>query len=116
MDKETIKSIKNIQSDINLVESINYLFDNYSKIYFKIINSVCTDSDIKEELFSECKYNIYQAAREFKFSKNVKFSSYLGNCAKWCTYNKISEITRFKKIQNRFENEFLSTNSIRRFQ
>ena len=100
MKREEEKFIRNIKSDLNLDESIQHLFDKYSRVYYKIVNSICQDSELRLELAAECKYNIYQAAKKFKPEKKVKFSSYFGNFAKWSTFNKITESQKRNNIKN----------------
>jgi len=100
MNSEEIKIINNIKSDIDLNYSIDYLFKKYSKVYYKIVNGICQDTELRIELAGECKYNIYQAAKKFKFSKGVKFSSYFGNFAKWSTFNKITESQKRLNLTN----------------
>jgi hypothetical protein len=54
-----------------------------------MINSYISDSNIslKEELFKECKYHMFFAAKEYNFTKKAKFSTYLANKTKWMCLN-----------------------------
>jgi len=81
--------IKNIQNGINEDFCLDKLCNLHSNIYFKMINAFISDKNIslKQELFAECKYQIYFAAKEFDFSKNTKFSTFLANKIKWACLN-----------------------------
>jgi DNA-directed RNA polymerase specialized sigma24 family protein len=81
--------VKNIQEGKNESHCLNKLYEYHSKIFYKMINSFISDSNasLKEELFKECKYHIYFAAKEFDFSKKTKFSTYLANRTKWMCLN-----------------------------
>jgi len=80
------KLINNIKNNIDIDSSLNALYILHSRIYYKIIHQYFSKDDYldkKNELIAECKYHIYFAAKEFDYSKNTKFSSYLGNKARW---------------------------------
>ena len=81
--------VKNIQEGVKVEFSLDKLNDLHSKIFYKMINSYISDSNIslKEELFKECKYHMFFAAKEYNFTKKAKFSTYLANKTKWMCLN-----------------------------
>ena len=82
--------IQNIKDDIKVDQSLSILYDSYSCVYYKIIHSHFQGGQHEEkktELLKECPYHIYFAAKEFDFNKNIKFSSYVGNKARWICLN-----------------------------
>jgi hypothetical protein len=81
--------VKNIQENIDSEFSLNKLHDLHSGIYYKMVNSYISDKDInlKEELYKESKYHVFFAAKEFDFSRKIKFSTYLGNKTRWMCLN-----------------------------
>ena len=81
--------VKNIQEGIKVEFSLDRLASLHSNIYYKMVNSYIADSNtsLKEELFGECKYHIFYAAKEYDFDKKSKFSTYLANKTKWMCLN-----------------------------
>lgn len=81
--------VKNIQQGIDEEFALEKLHNLHSKIFYKMVNAFISDTNksLKEELFKECKYHIYFAAKNFDFEKNTKFSTYLANIIKWNCLN-----------------------------
>jgi len=81
--------VQNIQNDKDLEFSLENLYKLHCNIFYKMVNNYISDSNktLKKELINECKYHIFFAAREFKFDKNAKFSTYLANKTKWMCLN-----------------------------
>lgn len=101
-DKQLITNIKN---DLNIEESLNILYEKYSKVYYKIINSFFKDNKFlykKNELICECKYQIYFAAMSYDENKKAKFSSYLGNKARWTCLNFFNSLKKELVTQDDF--------------
>ena len=95
MNDETI--INKIKNGIQTEECLNILYEKYSKIYYKIINSFFKNSEFeykKNELIAECKYQIYFAAMNYDKNKKAKFSSYLGNKARWICLNFFNSVKK----------------------
>ena len=85
--------IKNIQDKRDDEECLREIIARHSGIYLDIVNQYCHDnnSQLKKDLLRDKDFNIYQSAIKFDESKNTKFSTYLGNEARWIclnTYNK----------------------------
>lgn len=90
---EDFTLIKNIQKEEFQEESLREIISRHSGIYLEIVNQYCHDnnSQLKKDLVRDKDYNIYQSAIKFDESRNTKFSTYLGNEARWIclnTYNK----------------------------
>ena len=105
-DKNLINNIKN---NINLDQSLNKLYDLYSPVYYKIIHfhfSSGNDAEEKKKLIKECMYHIFFAAKEFDFKRNIKFSSYLGNKARWMCLNFFNkEKLKKRKLKEKYESQ-----------
>lgn len=97
--------INNIKNNINPEKSLNILYLRHCKIYYKMVNVYTSNLklDLRSELFAECKYHIYFAAKEFDFKKGVKFSTYLGNKARWLCLNIHN---KNKRVSNFIDQEF----------
>jgi len=93
--------INNIKNGLDVNKSLDALYDMHSKIYYKVVHQYfpsSSNTDKKNELISECKYHIFFAAKEFDPSKNTKFSSYLGNKARWLCLGFFNSQKRQKKF------------------
>lgn len=106
-DKELILNIKNnVDADL----ALNKLYELYAPVYYKIIHShfnTPSNEAQKNELIKECRYHIFFAAKEFDFSKKIKFSSYLGNKARWICLNYFNK----RKIIEKNSKETFDSNS-----
>lgn len=104
LDKQLIDNIKN---NVDLDRSLDILYDLYAPVYYKIIHfhfSGDQESDKKKELIKECKYHIFFAAKEFDFDKKIKFSSYLGNKARWMCLNFFNrKKNQEKKLREKYD-------------
>ena len=90
---EDVSLVKNIQNKDNDEECLREIISRHSGIYLEIVNQYCHDNDsqLKKDLLRDKDFNIYQSAIKFDETKNTKFSTYLGNEARWIclnTYNK----------------------------
>lgn len=90
---EDASLVKNIQNKDNDEECLREIISRHSGIYLEIVNQYCHDNDsqLKKDLLRDKDFNIYQSAIKFDETKNTKFSTYLGNEARWIclnTYNK----------------------------
>jgi RNA polymerase sigma factor (sigma-70 family) len=89
-DIELIKKIKNTKDEPSLLK----LIERHSGIYIDMVNKYIPNSIEgidKEDIIQEKDYTIYNAVLKFDEDKNTKFSTYVGNIARWkClnTYNK----------------------------
>jgi len=81
--------VENIKQDKDLEFSLENLYLLHCNIFYKMINNYISDSNksLKEELSKECKYHIFFAAKDFKYDKKSKFSTYLANRTKWMCLN-----------------------------
>ena len=95
-----------IEEDLYLIESIKKnktscdtelkkLVSKHSGIYLEMVNKYTSGSpdnlySMKDDLISDKEYYIYKAALRFDESRNVKFSTFLGNEARWICLNKFN--------------------------
>ena len=74
------------------------LIERHSGIYIDMVNKYIPkdiDGVNKEDILDEKDYIIYDAALSFDDSKNTKFSTYLGNLARWKCLNIYNRIKKF---------------------
>lgn len=101
-----LQLVKNIQSNKNAEPSLLKLIERHSGIYLDMINSYASPGNPfidYNELIQDKDYKIYDAAMKFDSSKGTKFSTYLGNEAKWMCLN----IYNKNKRKPIFNSEFI---------
>ena len=82
-------------------ESLNELIKRHTPLYCSIIRRMCKKYNNwhnAEELLNEKDYTIYQSAVKFNSEINIKFSTFIGNQAKWAYLNRCNKA---KKIIRR---------------
>ena len=104
------KSKRRMEKDIELINkvkkekdnsSLKQLIDKHSGIYVEMVNRYIPNSMegiIKDDILEEKNYCIYDAIIKFDENKNTKFSTYLGNLAKWRCLNIYNKNTKYPKI------------------
>ena len=96
------KLIDNIKKDINTQECLSELIERHSGIFINIVNSYVPNNSIysdKNEIIGDKDYHIYQSALNFDPNKNVKFSTYLGNQAKFLCLNEYNKKRRSPEVK-----------------
>lgn len=96
-----------MEEDINLInkvkesgdsEYLQELINRHSGIYVDMVNRYIP-SDIegvdKQDILEDKDFCIYNAALSFDEDKNTKFSTYLGNLARWRCLNIYNKIKKF---------------------
>lgn len=95
LDKEKdIELINKIKQNIDREGSLSELVDRHSGIYYKIINSYLRNdrlSMFRNDFFDEKEAAIYNAAMKYDDTRNTKFSTFLGNEARWACLNTINK-------------------------
>ena len=78
--------VKNIKKKVNVNESLQKLIDRHSGIYLDIVNSFlknCNNSSVKDDIINDKDFAKYNTALKFDDTRGTKFSTFLGNEAKW---------------------------------
>lgn len=86
--------VKNIQNDQFVEVSLQQLIERHSGIYVKTVTGMLSDpslNTVRCDLLDDKDRVIYESAKKYDISKNTKFSTYLGNTAKWLCLNSISK-------------------------
>lgn len=93
-DLDLIKNIKRKQDP----ESLRKIIERHSGIYVDMVNKYLPDSQegiYKKDVLEDKNYCIYDAVIKFDEKKQTKFSTYLGNIAKWKCLNLYNKKTKF---------------------
>jgi hypothetical protein len=107
--KTDLECIKNIQDGENVDESLKLLIDRHSGIYIDTINktmhTTSRDDIVKRDLLSEKDDFIYKCAQKFNSGINIKFSTFLGNQARWRCMNifNAKKNYKFQDVETTFD-------------
>ena len=98
--EEDIDLIKRVQSNSD-GDSLKKLINKHSGIYINMVNKYIPENfDFfqKEDVLEEKDFCIYNAVMNFDENKNTKFSTYVGNIAKWKCLNIYNKQKKFPKL------------------
>ncbi len=96
-----------MENDIHLIDkvknhadqdSMKELIDRHSGIYVEMVNKYLPESNEglnKEDVLQDKDFCIYDAAIKFDETKNAKFSTYIGNLARWKCLNIYNKNIKF---------------------
>ena len=93
-DLYLINKVKNIGDQDSVMELIN----RHSGIYIEMVNKYLPDSlegVNKDDVLEDKNFCIYDAAIKFDENKNTKFSTYVGNLARWKCLNIYNKNIKF---------------------
>jgi len=93
-DIELINKVKNEKDQ----DSLKQIIDKHSGIYVDMVNKYIPNSVngiLKDDIIEEKDYCIYNAVLNYDSNKKTKFSTYLGNLAKWRCLNIYNKHTKF---------------------
>jgi len=82
---------------LKCAESLEELIERHTPLYCSIIRRMCKKYNNwynSEELMDEKDYTIYQSAVKFNSDINIKFSTFIGNQAKWAYLNRCNKAKR----------------------
>lgn len=85
-----IDLVNNIKENVETESSLRLLIQRHSGIYLDIVNSYmrsCPYPNLKNDIINDKDLTIYNSALKYDESKGAKFSTFLGNEAKWKCLN-----------------------------
>ena len=95
--------IENIKNDNNVNESLQELINRHSGIYLEMVNAFlrnCNNDSLKDDIVSEKDLIIYNSALKYDSTKGTKFSTFLGNEAKWTCLNASNKNKKFLELND----------------
>jgi hypothetical protein len=95
--------INNIKKKKNVDESLQQLIDRHSGIYLDIVNSFmksCNNDSLKDEIMNDKEYAIYNSALKYDDQRGTKFSTFLGNEAKWICLNASNKNKKYLELND----------------
>jgi DNA-directed RNA polymerase specialized sigma subunit len=93
-EKKLIQNVKTKRDP----ESLRKIIDKHSGIYVDMVNKYIPESKegiYKKDILEDKNYCIYEAIIKFDETKKTKFSTYLGNLAKWKCLNLYNKKIKF---------------------
>jgi len=104
----------NLKLDINTEASLQELINRHSGIFLDIVTSYVPKNSAtgcREDLINDLEYYIYNAGLKYDHTKNTKFSTFLGNEAKWACLNQYNKNKKYL-ITDTDEGRFLYESSL----
>jgi len=95
--------INNIKKKKKVDESLQQLIDRHSGIYLDIVNSFmknCNNDSLKDEIMNDKEYAIYNSALKYDDQRGTKFSTFLGNEAKWICLNASNKNKKYLELND----------------
>ncbi len=106
-DLELIKLIKNE----NCSESFKELEGKHSNLYYSICNKFSSKVDLNE-IYKDKSFIIYKAVTSFKDGRGAKFSTWLGNYARYHCLNYIKNNHKYLITEDEKITHFFNTKSV----
>jgi len=100
----------NLKNDIEAEASLQELVDRHSGIFLNIVNNYVPNNSPtchKQDIIDEIQYYIYNAGLKYDENRGAKFSTFLGNEAKWLCLNQHHKNKKYllaASPQSEFEN------------
>tara|TARA_A100001201_G_scaffold127436_1_gene112182 strand:+ start:232 stop:834 length:603 start_codon:yes stop_codon:yes gene_type:complete len=104
----------NLKLDIDTEESLKELVNRHSGIFLDIVTSYVprsAPSGSRDELINDLEYYVYNAGLKYDHTKNTKFSTFLGNEAKWACLNQYNKNKKYL-IADTDESRFMYENNV----
>lgn len=95
--------IKNIKSKKKVNECLQELIDRHSGIYLDIVNSFlknCNNDSLKDEIINDKDFAIYNSVLKYDENRGTKFSTFLGNEAKWICLNASNKNKKYIELND----------------
>ena len=110
-DLDLINSIKKKKK---VDECLQQLVDRHSGIYLDIVNSFlknCNNDSLRDEIINDKEYAIYNSVLKYDENRGTKFSTFLGNEAKWMCLNASNKNKKYIELNdNTYDFETIKDN------
>lgn len=113
-DNSLIERVKDFADDSCFQEIIN----RHSGIYLQMVHSYAprsTPIDNFNDLLNSKESHIYDAIQNFDESRNIKFSTYLGNHTRWLCLNSANK-RKHEQLEDSFDGVFESSESLEKLE
>ena len=89
-NQSDVKLTENLKNNIETEASLKTLVDRHSGIFLDIVNNYVPNNSPtchKQDIIDELEYYVYNAGLKYDQTRGAKFSTFLGNEAKWLCLN-----------------------------
>jgi len=97
-----IELVQNIKNDHNTNECLKELIERHSGIYLEIVNAYmknCPNPELRQDIVNDKEIAIYSSALRYDEDRGAKFSTFLGNEARWKCLNASTKSKKNKLVQ-----------------
>ncbi len=95
--------IHNIKNKKKVNECLQELIDRHSGIYLDIVHSFlknCKNDSLRDEIINDKEYAIYNSVLKYDENRGTKFSTFLGNEAKWLCLNASNKNKKYVELND----------------
>ncbi len=92
-----------IQLEENCIHNLHSLRSFINSIYLDIVNSFlrnCNNDSLREEIINDKEYAIYNSVLKYDENRGTKFSTFLGNEAKWICLNASNKNKKYVELND----------------
>jgi len=95
--------VNNIKHNKNTDTCLQELIERHSGIYLEMVNSFlknCNNDYLKQEIINDKELVIYNSALKYDENRGTKFSTFLGNEAKWVCLNASNKNKKYIELND----------------
>ena len=88
----------NLKLDVDIEQSLQELINRHSGIFLDIVTSFIpkgSATGCRQDLINDLEYYVYNAGLKYDHTKKTKFSTFLGNEAKWACLNQYNKNKKY---------------------
>jgi len=111
-NQSDVKLTENLKNNVEPEASLKELVDRHSGIFLDIINNYVPNNSPtchKQDIIDELEYYVYNAGLKYDQTRGAKFSTFLGNEAKWLCLNQHHKNKKYL-LASSTESEFIFEN------
>ena len=104
----------NLKLDVDTEQSLQELINRHSGIFLDIVTSFVpkgSATGCRQDLINDLEYYVYHAGLKYDHTKKTKFSTFLGNEAKWACLNQYNKNKKYL-IADTDESRFMYENNL----
>jgi hypothetical protein len=111
-NQSDVKLTENLKNNVEPEASLKELVDRHSGIFLDIVNNYVPNNSPtchKQDIIDELEYYVYNAGLKYDQTRGAKFSTFLGNEAKWLCLNQHHKNKKYL-LASSTESEFIFEN------
>tara|TARA_Y100000310_G_scaffold121832_1_gene120527 strand:- start:23 stop:643 length:621 start_codon:yes stop_codon:yes gene_type:complete len=111
-NQSDVKLTENLKNNVEPEASLKELVERHSGIFLDIVNNYVPNNSPtchKQDIIDELEYYVYNAGLKYDQTRGAKFSTFLGNEAKWLCLNQHHKNKKYL-LASSTESEFIFEN------